>query len=237
MIFTFIQRFKNFFLDVLFPPRCAGCFEEGDWLCLKCFEKIKILDVQVCPVCRKSARGGQVCSAVCKQQTNLDGLLVAAFYHENLILEKTIKRFKYRFSSALSERLGEILTKVFSRTFKLQNVKAILTPVPLHNARLKWRGFNQSEFLAEFVATKLNYPWQYLLKRIHNTPPQAKLSKAERHQNLQDAFEIINFKIELPPFVILIDDVAATGATLEECAKVLKNNGAKKVWGLVLARG
>jgi ComF family protein len=102
---------------------------------------------------------------------------------------------------------------------------------------LKWRGFNQAELLARFTAKQLNYPVLPLLKRLRHTTPQALLKETARRANLKDAFVLAESSSPLPETVILVDDVASTGSTLEECAQVLKKSGVKNVWGLVVARG
>jgi len=112
-----------------------------------------------------------------------------------------------------------------------------LVPVPLHIRRERWRGFNQSQLIAEKLSDKFGIEIDcHGLKRVKHGKAQAKLSKSERWENIKGSFfwekESLSGRN-----IILIDDVVTTGATLNEAAKVLKENGAGEVWGLVVARG
>jgi len=110
-------------------------------------------------------------------------------------------------------------------------------PVPLSKKRLKWRGFNQAEIIANILADNFKLEIDAKnLKRIKNTKPQAKLNERERRNNLADCFSWLGDKLN-GRNIILVDDVATTGSTLNECAKVLKQAGASEVWGLVVANG
>jgi len=114
----------------------------------------------------------------------------------------------------------------------------LIVPVPLHKKRQRWRGFNQAEVLAKnFVE---HYSSMQLdedsLQRTRHTKAQAKLYGAARKQNLKNSFQWRNENLG-GRNVIIIDDVTTTGATLEECARVLKKAGAGEVWGLVVAKG
>ncbi len=123
--------------------------------------------------------------------------------------------------------------------FKFSSDKdVIITPVPLHRNRIWARGFNQADILAREIAKLLGVNFANLLIRSKNTKPQFGLSRNLRRQNVDGIFRF-NLKktaIIKNKTIVLIDDVIATGSTLKECAKVLKNNGAKEIWALVLAR-
>ncbi len=111
----------------------------------------------------------------------------------------------------------------------------VVVPVPLHPRRQYQRGFNQAEDLARH----LGVPVVPLLKRIVFTTSQIELPKEERHRNVKDAFEFAadpRAPIPDPSIVVLVDDVATTGATLEACAMVLKRSGVKEVRALTAAR-
>ena len=115
--------------------------------------------------------------------------------------------------------------------------KNLIMPVPLHSKRRRWRGFNQAEIIAKEVADhfKLDFNSDKLVRTKHKKP-QAKLGERDRKSNIIDCFywngsELANRN------VILIDDVVTTGSTLNECARILKDNGAGEVWGLVVAKG
>lgn len=229
-----ISRIKNILLDLIFPIRCVGCRQEGEWFCSSCATKVILNEKQFCPVCWQTSFGGKVCEN-CKNKTPLAGLRVAASYAENPDLAAAVKTLKYKFSQPLARNLASILTRAIKQKDYVE--ERIITAIPLHPKRLRYRGFNQAELLAREVAQNLQLPYADLLIRNRNTLQQAKLSREKRLQNLRDAFSLaspINLQNKT---VILVDDVASTATTITEAAKVLRAAGAKEVWGLVIARG
>jgi ComF family protein len=113
----------------------------------------------------------------------------------------------------------------------------VLVPVPLHHKRLRERGYNQSELLAQELRRLTSLPvMNDCLVRQRHTPPQARTSTVdERRGNVADAFACRRQRLQEKQ-ILLIDDVATTGATVNACAAALKAAGAASVWGLVLAR-
>lgn len=134
-------------------------------------------------------------------------------------------------------KIYNIQNIAYARNYGVPKKNILIIPVPLHPKRLRWRGFNQSEKIADIIASNLQIPIDSTsLKRIKFKTPQAKLKKEDRIKNISNNFNWHGNKLNQQN-IILIDDVTTTGATLNECAKVLKANGAKEVWGLVLANG
>jgi len=125
----------------------------------------------------------------------------------------------------------------------------MVIPIPLHKRKLHERDFNQAELLAKEVAKQFSIPLENgILKRNQFTFPQAQIKDHKiRRENVKNIFEIErkfvkkckteNKNLLQEKTIILVDDVATTGATLSEAAKVLKQAGAKEVWGLVVAKG
>lgn len=191
-------------------------------------------------MCGEGALGG-LTHQFCRRPFGLDGL-TSIFVYKGVVA-KAIKKLKYKFVKDLAEELIELFLsfcgeeKLFSDFCRLSNIA--LVPIPLHPQRLRWRGFNQAELLGELVAKNLGIRFvPDLLLRVKNTKPQVELDKYERQINIRGAFasnKNCKLKIENWNF-ILFDDVWTTGATLKEAGKVLKRNGAKKVWGLTIAR-
>jgi len=163
--------------------------------------------------------------------TSLDGLAAAAAYKSTPYLQKAIHTFKYK----RIKQVGESLSQVFISAIALlpQHIDATIVPVPLHWSRQFWRGFNQAELMAKAAHTSLHFPINHLLKRIRSTGHQAHRKRSERFSSLTNAFAITSDHV--PSIVILIDDVCTTGATLDACAKVLKQAGVSEVYALVLA--
>lgn len=112
----------------------------------------------------------------------------------------------------------------------------LVVPVPLNRKKQKLRGFNQAEALAQEFARRTGLPCLSLLRKIKPSRSQVELEREERLKNVLGSFSASPRPSLGERKIILIDDVATTGATLNECAKVLKKEGAGEVWGLVVAR-
>ncbi|MDD5071919.1 MAG: double zinc ribbon domain-containing protein [Patescibacteria group bacterium] len=253
---------RNFILDLIFPIECLGCGTEGVWLCEKCFRKLPVESGQFCPGCKKSNDFGNFCPA-CSPAYFLDGVWVAGNY-ENRIIALLIKNLKYHFAKDLAKILGKFLVLFLRNLINKARINSnilktglgrediakakkapeiifdfedcLVVPVPLHKRRERWRGFNQTKAIAQVVAGHFNLKISFGLLRIKHRTPQAKLDAEKRRENIRGCFswQGENLKNER---IILLDDVATTCSTLEECAKILKQAGAQEVWGLVIARG
>ncbi len=227
-----LKGIKKFILDCIFPVKCVGCGKLDTVFCNDCIEKIVFIKSPFCPKCNRLTKKGQVCKR-CRPKSNLTGVMVAAHFKEGP-LKEAIHSFKYDFITELADPLSKILTDYLKNKKLSQNT--ILSPVPLHWSRKSWRGFNQSEVLAKKVGEELKIPVRAnILKRIRLSEPQTNLKRKDRFSNIRGAFECQNKALESQKIIVL-DDVYTTGATLEECAKVLRNAGTKEVWGLVLAK-
>ncbi len=228
-------------VDLIFPKKCLGCGKTGGYFCSFCLNRVSLEPERICPVCRKPSLGG-LTHPRCRSSQSIDGL-TSTFAYQGVV-KKAIIKLKYKFVSDLAQDLVELFLsfcgedKVFSNWCRQKEV--ILIPIPLHPSRKRWRGFNQAELLGKMIASNLGIEFlPDILKRVKKTKLQVKLNKEERKKNLQGAFELNkNYKsliIDHPSFIIF-DDVWTSGETLKEAAKVLKRNGAKKVWGLTIAR-
>lgn len=243
-----IKEINKNILDILFPIRCLYCENEDAWVCSGCFGKIKMLSAQVCPYCEKiNIPGGGICPR-CKEKflgknmpIPLDKLVVTAKYKESDI-SHLIHFLKYRFISDLSEPLGRLMAKsLVENNLPLPD---LIIPVPLHKRRLRWRGFNQAELLANHISTNLAPGLEIpvatdIISRKKHTIPQMKIKNyAQRKKNLQNVFVLSNDGVNViaDKKILLVDDVATTGSTLFECGRVLKANGASKIYASVIAR-
>ena len=231
----FINSIKNFILDVIFPVECLGCGKEGSALCDDCFEKIQFSQNQICPICYKSSQSGKLC-AECAGKSFLDRLVVCANYN-NAIIQKSIKDLKYRYIEGLAIQLGKLMAKyVKIGAPDLDLSSFLITYVPLHKKRYLERGFNQSQLIAGSFCQHLSMQKPIdILGRKRYTINQASLKKKDRLENIKDAFICLKPDLAKGRSIIIIDDVFTTGATMQECAKVLKQNGAKEVIGLAVA--
>ena len=219
-------------LDLIFPKFCYGCRKIGEYLCSNCLKDISILKFQKCPKCMRRSSDGKFCKFKCKRSYYFDQLIVCSDYQKNPILNKIIHDFKYRYCKDLKDLLGSILDQQLEN-FDLKDY--YLVPVPMHKSNLRERGFNQSLLLAEYLK---DFRLLDCLEKIELTQNQSKLNKKDRLINLNGSFSLkAKHKTGIKnKKIVLLDDVATTLSTLNECTKVLKNAGARTVTGLVLAR-
>lgn len=234
---------KKTVLDALFPVFCLSCEREGFWLCRDCLAQMKILDFQVCPACENAVvEKGFLCRP-CRDSRKffLDGL-VAAVSYEDPAAKRLVHNLKYRFVAGIAEPLAALMARALVRNdFPLPD---FLVPVPLHPRRLRWRGFNQSQLLAESLSENLSPLLKTevldILAREKHNPPQMEIKNyAARRRNVENIFSLkasLDSARAKGKKILLIDDICTTGATLEECAKVLKTAGARKVFAAVVAR-
>jgi ComF family protein len=234
---------KTVVLDSLFPVFCLSCQKEGSWLCENCLAETKILDFQVCPACEDVITDKGFLCHFCREsrKSHLD-CLIAAVSYEDPVIKKMIHNFKYRFISDISQPLAKLISRALIRSdIPLPD---LIAPVPLHPRRLRWRGFNQSLLLASRLSEELAPLMKIeildiLERKIHNAPQMNVKNYRERLENVKNIFDLksgLNPDLIKNKNILLLDDIATTGATLGECAKILKSSGAKKVFAAVVAR-
>jgi len=241
----FLTNLTQSFLDMVFPWQCLNCQKEisGQYpICPNCLSDMDtyLYHDLFCPVCLKKMPQNQIkpCKS-CQNKTNLL-FLKAALPYENYLIKEAIHRFKYQGIKSLSYPLTEWLLKSLKQNkYCLENKNWELIPVPLHNKKIKQRGFNQAQILAEIISQRLDLPvnTEILFRTIDN-PAQANISDMTlRKNNVKDIFLVKDSSKIKNKSILLIDDVFTTGATLEEAAKILKEAGAQSVAGLVIAKG
>lgn len=218
-------------VDWLLPPRCGGCGGLGSWLCAPCRRRIRALEEPLCPRCgRELAFTGAGCPCA-RRLRHLARLRSAAAYEGPLAA--AVHRFKYRGWRALGPSLARLLT---ARLVVDGLPGAFVVAVPLHAARRRSRGYNQSELLASEVRRALGLATPAgRLVRVRDTRPQVGLDRLRRRENVAGAFRWEGPEGRGEP-VLLVDDVVTTGATLEACAAALAAAGFGRVSGITLAR-
>jgi ComF family protein len=196
---------------------------------------------QFCPYCENRITPSGFTCFDCKTKYSIDGLLVACSY-QNPLVAKLIHCYKYKFAKELKEPLGKIIIEALMTSHV--PLPEIITSVPLHKRRIRWRGFNQSDLLAEYLSQKiapgLPIDWEsQLIERIRHTKPQMGIKNSSaRRKNIENSFKLsrgFSKKIKNKR-ILLVDDVATTGATIFECGKILKKAGAKEIFAVVIAR-
>jgi len=227
-----VSKLGGWALDFLFPQWCVGCGREGNFICYSCRQALPRITPPICPGCGRPQPSGILCPHCVGWQAEIDGLR-SPFRFEGVI-QQAIYQLKYKNIRALAQPLAKLL-KDYLLTCPVPG--EVLVPVPLHQKRLRERGYNQSGSLARELGKLINLPLvDNCLIRLRHTSPQAKTSTvAERRSNVANAFTCRDNRLQ-DKQVLLIDDVSTSGATLDACATALKAAGAASVWGLVLAR-
>lgn len=237
-----LSELLNDVSDIIFPPQCPACAElipPGNRIfCSTCRGKISFITGSLCPVCGipfpDSPAGSHICGN-CLTNTPCYTQARGVAVFETVIMD-TIHKFKYGRNISVGNTLGSFMADFSFPDFDFSEY-SLLVPVPLHIKKLRERGFNQSLLLAKKIGEKYKLPVNFsLLKRCKFTLTQTGLNKAEREKNIKGAFEIADKKKVAGKDIILIDDVYTTGATINECARVLLKAGAQKVAVLTLAR-
>jgi len=233
-------------IEHLFPPHCISCqkltrsqHDFYKYICPSCLKNININHDNFCYFCNTPTLHGNTCEK-CKKKTSLSGLIIASDYN-NPILKEMIHYFKYRYIKTLALALAWILMTKIKESQLLKNTNEwLIISVPLAKKRLKYRGFNQAELLAANLSKWLGIPISsVIIKRTKFRAPQMQIqNRKQRRENIKDCFKI-NQRFNLVSLkdkkIMLVDDVATTGATLNECAKVLKPY-VKEVWGCAIAK-
>ncbi|MEE9366269.1 MAG: ComF family protein [Dehalococcoidales bacterium] len=227
-----LAKLKGSALDFLFPPYCIGCGKEGAFICPSCHQMLPRIIPPICPRCGRPQASEILCPDCVRWQAAIDGIR-SPFRFEGAIRE-AIHKLKYQNLRALAVPLAGMLREYLVASPLDVDV---LVPVPLHRKRLRERGYNQAERLALELGKLINIPAVTdVLIRLRHTPPQARTTTVEeRKRNIADSFACRDNRLR-DQRVLLLDDVATSGTTLDACATVLKANGAASVWGLVMAR-
>lgn len=239
-----LTRFLHHMLDILLPTACVSCGSSvGDspapYFCRSCWEDFSLLRGPVCPRCGRlfdspealSHSPGHLCLSCRQDLPHFDQSLSVGYFEGTL--REAIHAFKYRPCRAL----GRPLARWMSANILLKPGIDLVMPVPLHTKRLRQRGFNQSLLLAYGISRAYGQDLSFdNLQRVRFTTPQVRLSGAERIANVSGAFRLRRPGEVAGRPVLLVDDVYTTGATVNECARVLKEAGADRVLVLTLAR-
>ena len=226
------SQFFNNLIDFVFPQECILCSKETarSLVCRTCHEYLPAVHSPVCRTCGRPVRTHDVC-AYCRNGSWLDHGRAWLYFIPPV--NTLIHHFKYRGKKVLATLLGRAMASIIRADTLLQEADMIV-PVPLFWLKHLHRGYNQSTLLCKVISANTMLPQQAALKRTRYTRTQTKLSDAARHKNIEDAFLPRSDDIK-DKKVILIDDVLTTGATMNECARILKQAGATAVYSCVAA--
>ena len=230
-------------LDLVYPRFCAGCGgavgANESHVCWDCLSAIQYVAHPYCSHCGDPVFGrvdeAFTCYTCSSATPHFDRALSAARYQGPL--QEIMRNFKYRKGLWTGDDIAQLLLACVNSHFDVDEVDAVAF-VPLYPARQRQRGYNQAEVLAAAVAHRLRKPLlRRCLARVRPTPSQTGLTAKARASNVENAFKVRRPGHVQGRSVLLVDDVMTTGATVNECARVLKKAGASRVWVATVARG
>ncbi|MBX2814466.1 MAG: hypothetical protein KTR24_00645 [Saprospiraceae bacterium] len=208
-------------LDTLFPSLCPGCQANllpGDnYFCVACSYASPCTDYHRLPQ-------NNALDRIAGRTQFAHGASLFRMYPEGRV-HALMHEIKYRGRWKLAEKLGRAMGSLMVEEGHLFPQDPIIVPVPLHRSRVRSRGYNQSHHLASGLAQSTG--WRHcpnFLKRIVDTPSQTKLSRLNRLQNLNGAFEVVDGILPPNMDLLLLDDILTTGATMEACYRTLMSS-------------
>jgi ComF family protein len=236
-------KFFNTLIGFLFPGRCRACGAlirdaSNPYICPACWSALRFPEGKLCPRCGAELGGregeSQVCDP-CEAGENLfdKGLWVCGY---NEAMRSAIHTLKYERKSRMARFLSDLMVSSIGEF--MEEAKAeVLLPVPIHRKKLREREFNQASLLAKGIGKVYNIPVvEGCLVRDRETPPQSQLDREGRRSNVRGAFKVADAKKVSGKSVMLVDDIYTTGATANECCRVLIEAGVRSVYVLTLAR-
>lgn len=212
------------FVSLLFPELCAACGESlmanEQLICTGCLYNLPLTNFHLQPD-----------NIVARQfwgKIKLEGAYALYYFTKGGKIQNLMHHFKYKGMREIGTLLGRIAGEQLIENEIFKTVD-IIVPVPLHNKRMRQRGYNQSAYFAEGLATKLDaLVGENNLVRLSATETQTHKSRFARFENMQEVFSVKNAEILKNKHVLLVDDIITTGSTLEACAvQLLKVEGLK----------
>lgn len=196
-------------LNIIYPieEKCMVCDEDGF--------------IGICPSCKSRINKAK----------NEGSILSYGFYGG--ILKSLILKFKYESNYNVGYLLANFLIEIIRES---EIDIDIICYIPMIRKDERKRGFNQCKLIANEIGYNLNIPVSNCIKKVKHTKEQKKLTKEERIKNLIGAFEVTSNEDIKNKRVLLIDDVMTTGATIDECTKILKKSGVKEIIVLTIAK-
>ena len=226
-------------LNLLYPPRpkCNICGRDGvGTVCNICMASLDYLQGVTCLHCGKQLSEQY-------QDSTCPDCKAGVFYYERAyscfeysgIGKELVYKFKYEGKIQLSE----VIAGLMEERLRNEGLKIdAIVPVPIHENKLKTRGFNQSYLIARELGERLRKPIIDCLERKKETKEQYNLDRAQRYLNIVDAFSVrLMYNIDKYKSILLVDDIYTTGSTVNECSRVLKRLGVKTIYIITAATG
>ena len=242
MLHDIVRPWVHGLLDLIYPRQCLLCCcllppsEPAECLCAHCLTKLPYNRPPFCAKCSRPLKKpeARLCRHCAKRVLYFDRCWCALSYSHTV--RHLVHLFKYAGKTGLRRHFARFLIDYVKKYRVPIRECDLIIPVPLHPARFRERGFNQSELIAHSAAQNLRVMCSTnCTARVRYTPNQARVNSKQRWTNMQGTFRIRNCRAVRNKTILVIDDVLTTGATLSEIALALKSSGAKTVYGLTAA--
>ncbi len=230
-LYYYLYRFAWGSLDLIFPPLCGGCGKPGSRWCRDCQRSVQHLVEPICDICGISVNDPGLCADCERTRPRYHILRSWSIFADPV--RGALHKLKYRRNMALGDALAAQLSEF---ALSLKWPVEMIVPVPLGKKRSQERGYNQVNLIAHPLALAAGIAFvPNALSRIRETRSQVGLTKMERRVNVGGAFQAETTRVN-GRVVLLMDDVATTGATLSSCAEALYAAGARDVFALTVSR-
>ena len=223
-------------LNWLYPPACIACkvmlpVNMGNfYMCERCEPLFARVELPICEKCGKNLITQDENCASCFGKNFYFESNVSTFMYDDL-MKDLLHDMKFRNKKRIATGLGLL----WAKHIECPDEDFLLTWLPMHPKKQKERGFNQAEVMAKQIAKGLGVPCRNIIRRVVDTPAQAGLHPKLRHENVKGAFEVNSGYSVHGTNIVIIDDIFTTGASINECARVLIEGGAKKIHARTLA--
>jgi ComF family protein len=213
-------------LNLVFPPKCIFCKKILNigaklYICEDCCTKIPYM------------KNGNI--KLIKASNYYDDIICVCEYSG--IIKEALIRYKFFNKPSYYRTFAQLLYNKINEMTEWEKVDIIIS-VPLYRKKERQRGYNQSHLISKHLGKLLGIKVDgSLIIRTKNTDSQSLLNRVERLQNVKDAFQVTDAKAVYGKSILILDDIFTTGTTLNECCKVLKNSGARKITAAVIATG
>ena len=236
----FLKRIFTNLKDAIFPDNytCIICNDELNedlryGICDKCNKSIQYIDDRACVKCGAKLLADSTVCTDCKNNERIIERNYSVVVYDGK-MRKLIHDFKYSNKRYLKKFLGAMLYDKYREVVE-EFRPDIIVAVPLHKDRLRDRGYNQTELLLSMFAGDKEKIVLGNLVRVKDTPHLASMTKEMRRDKIKNSFAVVDEQVFKNKKVMIIDDVYTSGATIDECARVLYKSGAKVVCSLTLA--
>lgn len=231
---------KKKILHIMYPSRCPFCMKiihaDRAGACNPCIRKLPYIEGANCMKCGKQIMNeeSEYCMDCLKKKHYFTQGISLWSYHD--IVKQSVYWFKYKNKREFADYYALEICKRYAQLIRRWDADCLI-PVPMYKRKMRKRGYNQTEVLADAISRQLEMPVnKNVIVRTRNTLPQKELNDKERQKNLKNAFKIKQNSVKLKK-VILIDDIYTTGSTVDAAAECLIAAGAETVFVITLCIG